>query len=210
MPKIAVVDTQGNHVKEIDLNPTLFEATVNTDLMAQAIRVRLHNAWLGTRKTKGRGEVRGGGRKPWRQKGTGRARHGSSRSPIWVGGGHVHALLPVQKALALPQKMRRRALFSSLTSKLQQDGIRVLSDFTLDQPKAKAAVEVLNRLGGEKKILLVTSDKNKTLETALKNVPNVNVIEARLLHPYNIFSCDIVILTEDSLSVLENTFVSKE
>jgi large subunit ribosomal protein L4 len=210
MTKIAVVDIQGNQVREIELNPELFAATVNPDLMAQAVRTRMFNAWLGTRKTKNRGEVSGGGRKPWRQKGTGRARHGSIRSPIWVGGGHAHALTPIDKSLKMPKKMRRRALFSALTVKLQNGEIRVLEDLKIDEPKSKAVAEILKKVGGEQKVLLVTAHKEMEIERAIKNIPNVTVIEARLLHPFEILHCNILILSEGSLEILNNTFADQE
>ena len=112
--KVDVLNQQGKKIEETELNPQIFEAKINPTLIAQAVRVRLANDRIGTHKTKTRGEVRGGGRKPWRQKGTGRARHGSRRSPIWVGGGHAKARQPRDYSLKLPKKMKRAALMFDL------------------------------------------------------------------------------------------------
>ena len=207
MATIAILTKSGEGAKKVDLNPTIFESEVNHDLIAQAIRIRMYNAWLGTRKTKSRGEVSGGGRKPWRQKGTGRARHGSIRSPIWVGGGHTHPLRPVDKSLKFPKKMRRKALFAALSAQYAQDGIAVIEDVEIKKPNTKEALTLVSPVKDKGKVLLVLSENNIETMKSFKNLKKVRVMEARLLHPYDILHSDIVVFTPKSLEALEQTFV---
>ena len=141
--KVNVVDMQGKKVKTTDLPADIFEAPIKTDLMHQALVRQMANARLGTRKTKSRGEVSGGGRKPWRQKGTGRARHGSRRSPIWVGGGKAHTPKPKSFRKKMPRKMRRAALRSALSVKAAQAEIIVLDQWKMETKKTKVFAETL-------------------------------------------------------------------
>ncbi len=211
MPKKAVkaivYNQEGEKTGEVNLNPTIFSAKINEQLMAQAVRVRLANARLGTVKTKGRGEVRGGGKKPWRQKGTGRARHGSIRSPIWVGGGHAHSLRPRDLSLKMPIKMKRRALFSALTKKLNQGKVFILDKLDLKGIKTKAMVEVLQNLPVSKKVLLVIPEKDEKTELSIRNLPKKKVLEARLLNTYDVLDYDSMVLLKEGLEVIERTFV---
>ena len=135
--KVDVLNIEGKKVTTTDLPSAIFEAPINRDLMHQALVRQMANARLGTHKTKNRSEVRGGGQKPWRQKGTGRARHGSRRSPIWVGGGKTHTPRPRDYSKRMPRKMRKAALRSALSVKASQKEILVLDEFKLDQPKTK-------------------------------------------------------------------------
>lgn len=207
MPKVKVIDTTGKEVKQIELPVAIFEADVNQNLIAQAIRIRMYNAWLGTRKTKSRGEVSGGGRKPWRQKGTGRARHGSTRSPIWVGGGHAHPLIPAVNTLKFPRKMRRKALFSALSAKLSAGEVVVMENVAFKNPSVKEAQKLVDAVEATKKILFILAKKDDILVKSFNNLPGIRVIEARLLHSYDILHCDKVVFFEDSIPILEETFV---
>lgn len=207
MSKVTLLDTTGKEVKEVTLPKGLFSVEVNENLIAQAIRTRMHNAWLGTRRTKSRGEVSGGGRKPWRQKGTGRARHGSIRSPIWVGGGHTHPLRPVDNRLKMPKQMRRKALFSALSGRLGQGKVTLVQNWEGVKPKTKEALSFLKNIKAEGKVLLVVAEKDSVLAMAFNNIENVVVREARLLHPYDILHSDVLVLFEDSVSKLKDTFL---
>ena len=205
--KTEVYNQEGKEIGEIDLNPTIFSAKINEQLMAQAVRVRLANAHLGTVKTKGRGEVRGGGKKPWKQKGTGRARHGSIRSPIWVGGGHAHALRPRDLSLKMPIKMKRLALFSALTKKLNEGKIFILDKLDLKEIKTKVMIETLQKLPVSKKVLLVIPEKDEKTELSIRNLPKKKALEARLLNTYDVLNYENVVLLKESLKVLEDTFL---
>jgi len=207
MPKINVYNQKGEQAGEVDLNPTIFAAKINEQLMAQAVRVRMINARLGTAKTKGRGEVRGGGKKPWRQKGTGRARHGSIRSPLWVGGGHIHPLRPRDFSLKMSRKMKRLALFSALTKKLAEGKIFILDKLTLPAVKTKQMAEILQKLPIAKKVLLVIPEKDEKIELSARNLPKKKTLEARLLNTYDVLNYESVVIIKDSLKVIEKTFI---
>lgn len=205
--KTEVYNQEGKQIGEMNLNPTIFSAKINEQLMAQAVRVRLSNAHLGTVKTKGRGEVRGGGRKPWKQKGTGRARQGSIRSPLWRGGGHAHALSPRDFSKTLPTKMKRLALFSALSKKFSEGKIFVLDKLSLAEIKTKEMAAILQKLPISKKALLVIPRKDEKIELSLRNLPKKKVLPARLLNTYDVLNYESVVFLKDSLEVLEETFI---
>jgi len=179
MPKIAVLDALTGEVKkEIEVSSKVFEAPIHKAVVHQAVVAHLANARQGTACTKTRGEVRGGGRKPWRQKGTGRARHGSIRSPLWVGGGVVFGPKPRDYDQRLPKKMRRLALRAALTSKFKEGNIIVLDNLTIEAPpKTKKVLSFLNKLGiGDQKTLIVVEAKDEILYKSARNLPNVDVL----------------------------------
>ncbi len=209
MKKIDVLDQTGKSVEQVELNAAIFDAPINPSLVAQAIRVRLINARTGTAHTKTRAEVSGGGRKPWRQKGTGRARHGSTRSPIWTGGGITFGPRFHKPHATMPTSMRRAALFSSLSDKLQQEKIIVLDNLDLKQSKTKLISDILAKLTIGRSALIVAPTKNEQLIKAARNLDNVKVMVAPVLHPYEVLHYQTVIILKDSLSVLEDTFVTK-
>jgi len=206
MPQVNIITTQGENAGTMDLLDTVFGVEANNDLIAQAIYVRLQNARLGTRKTKDRGEISGGGSKPWRQKGTGRARHGSTRSPIWVGGGHVHALRPGAKQLVMPRAMRKAALFSALSAKVAGDAFVVVEGLSFEKPTTKTASAVVQKMTDKKKILIVTAGKDEQIEKSMRNLAHVKVREARLLHPLEIVWSDVVLATKESITTITETF----
>lgn len=205
--KVDVVNIEGKKVKSVDLPAVIFEAPVNNSLMHQAYLRQMANARLGTHKTKTRGEVSGGGRKPWRQKGTGRARQGSIRSPHWVGGGRVHTPRPRDYTQKMPRKMRRAALRSALSVKASEQEILVLDEFTLSEPKTREMAQVLNTLVGEASALVLIPEKNEQSELltqAANNIPYVKLLMANYMNIRDLLGFDKVIIPLAALDVLES------
>jgi large subunit ribosomal protein L4 len=201
--KVDVLNMKGEKVETTDLAPAIFEAPVKPDLMHQALVRQLANARRGTQSTKNRSEVSGGGRKPWRQKGTGRARHGSTRSPIWVGGGRAHAPKPRSYALRMPRKMRRAALRSALTVKAQQADILVLNEFKVKQPKTKEMAAILKRLVGDASVLILLPEKDVVVEKSTSNLTGTETVLAQYLNIRDLLGFEKVILPLDSIRVIE-------
>jgi large subunit ribosomal protein L4 len=207
--KIDVYTQTGTKLKtKIDLNDQIFGIRPNEDLMAQYVRVYQANQRQGTVKTKTRGEVRGGGRKPWRQKGTGRARHGSIRSPIWVGGGTVHGPQPKDWSLKMPKKMRRKALFSALSQKAKEGDILVLNKLELKEIKTKELGEVLGNLPAKDKILIALDKVDENVILSARNLVGVETNQAKDLNAYDVLNTETIIFPKSSLKILEETFLS--
>jgi len=205
--KVDVVNVDGEKVKTVDLSTKIFEAPINKDLMYQAYTRQMTNARLGTHSTKRRGEVSGGGRKPWRQKGTGRARQGSIRSPQWVGGGKVHTPKPRDYTQKMPRKMRRAALRSALSVKASDQAIVVLDDLTLSEPKTRLMGELLDTLVGESSVLVIIPEKNEnydTLSRAANNLPDTKLLLANYMNIRDLLGFDKVIIPLAALDVLES------
>jgi large subunit ribosomal protein L4 len=194
-----VVDQQGAVTGSLDLAPEVFEATVNEALMHQALVRQLANGRQGTHDTKNRSEVRGGGRKPYRQKGTGRARQGSIRSPQWEGGGVVFGPTPRSYTQDMPRKQRRLALRSALTAKAQDGALTVLESFELEEPRTRAVVDLLESLNAGKRVLLVLGSHNAVLERSARNVPYVQVILASNLNVRDLLVAETVLITRDAV-----------
>ncbi|BAS29087.1 50S ribosomal protein L4 [Limnochorda pilosa] len=203
MPKVDVYDVNGQVVGEEELTEEIFGAPVNHALLHQAIRVYLANRRAGTASTRTRGEVRGGGRKPWRQKGTGRARHGSIRSPIWRGGGVVFGPKPRSHRLLMPKKARRQALRSALSAKLRDGELTVLDRLELPELKTKAVAQVLERLAGGRKPLLVIPEPDAGVRRAARNLPGVRTVVASCLNTYEVLDSSRVLLTRDAVRKVE-------
>lgn len=180
--KVDVLNIHGEKVSSTELPGAVFEVPVKPDLMHQALTRQLANARAGTHKTKTRSEVAGGGRKPWRQKGTGRARHGSIRSPIWVGGGKAHTPQPRSYAVRMPRKMRRAALRSALSAKAGDQQITILDELVLAEPKTAAMVDILAKLNAGESAVIVLPQPNETVEMAARNLPQVTTIRADYLN----------------------------
>jgi large subunit ribosomal protein L4 len=200
-----VVNMLGETVRTVELPPAIFEAPVNVDLMHQALVRQMANARLGTHSTKTRGEVSGGGRKPWRQKGTGRARQGSTRAPQWVGGGRVHTPHPRSYRQAMPQKMRRAALRSALTVKASEQGIVILDALTLPEPKTRLMAQALNRLVGESSALILIPEKSteyELVERSTNNIPDAKMLLAGYLNIHDLLGYDKLVLPLPALDVL--------
>ncbi len=180
--KVDVLNTKGEKVKTVELPAEIFEAPIKPDLMHQALVRQWANARLGTRKTKSRGEVSGGGRKPWRQKGTGRARQGSTRAPQWVGGGKVHTPRPRDYGVDMPRKMRRAAVRSALSVKAAESAIVVLDELALSEPKTKEMAAVLQRLIGQDSALILLAGPDELVERSVRNLPEVKTLRAQYLN----------------------------
>lgn len=207
MPKVALYNTAGEQVGEIELNDSVFAARVSEAAMHQAVLAYLANQRLGTAKTKTRTEVRGGGRKPWRQKGTGRARHGSIRSPIWRGGGITFGPTGQQNfKQALPKKIKRLALKSALTVKVNTGSLIVLDQLTMDAPKTKEMVAVLGNLKTGRKVLIVTGTTQENVVKSARNIPGVKTTNANQLNVYDILNTDNLVITRDAVAQVEEVF----
>lgn len=207
-----VLDLEGKSVGKITLNPEIFEAKVNKSLIAQAVRVYLANQRQGNASTKTRGEVEGSTRKIYRQKGTGRARHGSIRAPIFVHGGIVGGPKPRDYSLKLPQKMKQKALFAALTAKFKVNEIKILKGLEEIEPKTKKFVTILKKLGLENKknkILLIALDDAKTLKRAASNIPGVTITAVQRLSTYDVVKNRHLLFMQTALEVMEKHYLKK-
>ena len=203
--KVDVFDMEGKKVKQVELPASVFEAPINVDLMHQAYVRQMANARLGTHKTKTRSEVSGGGRKPWRQKGTGRARQGSTRAVQWKGGGRVHTPRPRSYEQAMPKKMRRAALRSALSAKASEAGIVVVDEVALTEPKTQLMAEALGKLVGEASVLVLMPEKDQSYDTVMRSADNLTdakVLLASYLNIRDLLGYDKVILPLKALDAL--------
>ncbi len=203
--KVDVFDMAGKKVKQVELPATIFEAPINIDLMHQAYVRQMANARLGTHKTKTRGEVAGGGRKPWKQKGTGRARQGSTRAVQWKGGGRVHTPQPRSYEQAMPKKMRRAALRSALSAKAAEAGIVVVDEIALAEPKTRLMAEALGALVGDASALVVLPEKDHAYDMIMRSTDNIadaKVLLAGYLNIRDLLGYDKLILPLKALDVL--------
>ena len=203
--KVDVLNMQGEKVKQVDLPAAIFDAKVNVDLMHQAYQRQMANARLGTHQTKTRHEVAGGGAKPWKQKGTGRARQGSTISAQWVGGGRIHTPHPRKYTQAMPKKMRLAALRSALTVKAAESGIVMVDEIKVDEMKTKAMTAALNHLVGDARTLLLMPVKDALyddLNRVANNIPDVKVMLVSYLNIRDLLGFDKVVLPLKSLDAL--------
>jgi len=201
---VPVWNTAGEQVDEIELRPDIFEAPVNVPLMHQALVRQLANARLGTHKTKSRGEVNRTTRKWYRQKGTGRARHGSRNAPIFVGGGIAHGPRPRSYEKKMPRKMRRAALRSALSVKAAEQQIVVLDRLELQAPKTREMVAVLRNLGAEESALILLPDRNEAVERSARNLPGVKTLRASYLNIRDLLKYEKVLMPLEALQVIES------
>lgn len=207
--ELKVLDINGNETGKIQVLDSIFGAKVNQSLIAQYIRVFMSNARQGTSSTKTRGEVRGGGRKPWKQKGTGRARHGSSRSPIWVGGGITHGPKPKSWNLSLPKKMKKLALISALSFQAKKDSLKVLEALQVDSSKTKDLDNILrtiNKNNEKAKTLIVTKDNNISARRSAQNLSNTYVSMVQNLSTMDVLRANSVILEKDAVTYLNDKY----
>lgn len=198
-PKVEVVDQSGKVVGQHELDPAIFDSQVNVPVMHQVVVAGLAAARRGSHSTKTRAEVSGGGRKPWRQKGTGRARHGSIRSPIWVGGGVAHGPKPTDYEQRMPKKMKRLALRSALTDRAREGRIKVVEALSFDEPKTRTAVDTLGSLGTYGNVLLVLSEPDELVEKSFRNLPEVKIVYPGNLATYDVLYADWLLFTRVAL-----------
>ncbi|MGD9567304.1 MAG: 50S ribosomal protein L4 [Sedimentibacter sp.] len=206
MPKVALYDITGSQVGDIELSDNIFGVEVNTHVMYEAVKNYLANQRQGTQSAKLRGEVRGGGRKPWRQKGTGRARQGSIRAPQWKGGGVVFAPKPRDYSYAIPKKVKRLALKSALSSKVQDQEIIVVDKLVLEQAKTKEMVKVLKNLNSGKKTLVVIPERDEAVVRAAANIPGVKTAYVNTINVYDILNCDSFLITREAVNKVEEVY----
>ena len=205
MANVSVFDMQGNEVGKMELNDAVFGVEVNENLVHEAVVAHLANKRQGTQKAKTRSEVSGGGRKPWRQKGTGHARQGSTRAPQWTGGGVVFAPVPRDYSFKMNKKEKRAALKSALTSRVQANKLIVLDQLTMDAPKTKAMQNVLNSLNVNK-ALVVTKENNANVVLSARNIPSVKTALVNTINVYDVMKYNTVVLTKDAVAAIEEVY----
>ncbi len=206
MPKVALYNVSGAQVGEIDLNDAIFGQEVNTWVMHEVVKNYLANQRQGTQNTKTRSEVRGGGIKPWRQKGTGRARQGSIRAPQWTGGGVALGPKPRSYKYTLNKKVRRLALKSALSAKVDASALIVVDDFGFDQIKTKQVADMLSALNVTGRTLIITPEKQENVVLSSRNIPKVKTTIATALNTYDVLNCDRVVLSKDAVGKIEEVY----
>ncbi|MCI8991786.1 MAG: 50S ribosomal protein L4 [Eubacterium sp.] len=205
MANVAVYNMEGKEVGSMELNDAIFGVEVNEHLVHMAVVQQLANKRQGTQKAKTRGEVRGGGRKPWRQKGTGHARQGSIRAPQWTGGGVVFAPTPRDYSIKMNKKEKRAALKSALTSRVQENKFIVLDELKFDEIKTKKCVEVLNNLKVNKALIVIGESDEKVVMSA-KNIPDVKTSLTNTINVYDILKYNTVVVTKDAVAKIEEVY----
>ena len=203
MSKVTLFNQDGSKNGEVSLNDTVFGIEPNDSVIFDAVLMQRASMRQGTHAVKNRSAVRGGGKKPWRQKGTGRARQGSIRSPQWVGGGTVFGPTPRSYAYKLPRKVRRLAIKSVLSQKVLDEGLVVVNELKFEQPRTKAFAEVLSNLDVNSKVLVVLEDDNANAALAARNLKNVTVIPAKGLNVLDVINNDKMVITKGALSQVE-------
>ncbi|OUM87989.1 MAG: 50S ribosomal protein L4 [Bacillus thermozeamaize] len=198
MAKVALYRMDGTQVGEFELRDDVFGIEPNEHVLHSAVVMQLAGRRLGTHATKNRARVRGGGKKPWRQKGTGRARHGSIRSPIWVGGGTVFGPTPRSYAIKLPKKVRRLAIKSALSAKVRDNQCLVLEELKMERPRTKDMVNVLKNLNLDKKALFVSENPDENLILSARNIPGVKVVGIDGINVLDVLHHDQLILTKEA------------
>ena len=205
MANVAVYNMEGKEVDKIELNDSIFGVEINEHLVHMAVLQQLANKRQGTQKAKTRSEVRGGGRKPWRQKGTGHARQGSTRSPQWTGGGVVFAPTPRDYSFKLNKKEKRAALKSALTSRVVENKFVVVDELKLDEIKTKKFVEVLKNLNVEK-ALFVLNDMDEKVIASAENIPTVKTTQTNELNVFDVLKYDTVVVTKAAVATIEEVY----
>ncbi|ANS75999.1 50S ribosomal protein L4 [Paenibacillus yonginensis] len=203
MPKVALYNVSGSQVGEVELNDAVFGIEPNTHVLHDAVVMQRASLRFGTHKVKGRSEVRGGGRKPWKQKGTGRARQGSIRAPQWVGGGVVFGPTPRSYSFKLPKKVRRLAIKSALSSKVIDNEIIVLDALTLNAPKTKEFAAILNNLKVDRKALVVAPSYDDNVALSARNIPGVKFVAADGINVLDVLTYDKLIITKEAVQKVE-------
>jgi large subunit ribosomal protein L4 len=203
MPKVSVLNQAGTSVGEIELNEAIFGIVPNEAVLFESLVQQRASLRQGNHKVKTRAEVAGGGRKPWRQKGTGRARQGSIRSPQWRGGGIVFGPAPRSYSYKLPKKVRRLALLSALSTKVREEDVIVLEGLTFDAPKTKEFIKVLADLSINRKALIVTADLDETVALSARNIPGISVVTATGINVLDLIGHDKLVMTKAAVQKIE-------
>ena len=203
MPKVGLFNKEGQQVGDIQLNEQVFGVEVNKYALQQVVVAQLANKRQGTQSAKTRSEVRGGGIKPWRQKGTGRARQGSIRAPQWIKGGVVFAPKPRDYRMSIPKSMRKVAMTSALTSKVAD--MVVLEDLTFEAPKTKEAVKMLNAFEA-KKTLIITAEVNENVYKSARNIEGVTVMPVNNINVYDLLNCKTLMITKEAVNKIEEVY----
>lgn len=206
MPKVPLYNVNGEAIGEIELSEDVFGAEIREDLMHKVVVAQLANKRQGTVSTKTRSEVRGGGAKPWRQKGTGRARHGTIRSPIWRGGGIVFGPKPRSFEKKVPKKIKRLALKSALSSKVEENNLIVLDELKMERPKTKDMVNILKNLDVKGKALMILGEKEENVILSARNIPGISTGCIDNLNVYDLLLHEKLILTKDALEKVEEVY----
>ena len=206
MPKLNILNVNGQNVGEIELAEAIFGVEVNEHVLYEVVKNQLANKRQGTQSAKTRAEVRGGGRKPWKQKGTGRARQGSIRAVQWVGGGVAFAPKPRDYRYTLPKKVRRLAMKSALSSKVQNKEIIVLDALTMEAPKTKEFAQILKNINASKKALVVTAEKNENVVKSARNIEGVQAATVNTINVYDILKYDTFVITTDAVKKVEEVY----
>lgn len=209
MPELSVYNNNGNEVEKVNLNKEIFEEKINEHVVHEAVTAQLAAKRQGNASTKGRSEVRGGGRKPWRQKGTGRARHGSIRSPLWVGGGITFGPKPRSYKKKINRKTKKLAIRSVLTAKADAGELLIIDNLSFDRPKTKDAIELLQNLNlSDKKVLFVLPEKDKNTYLSIRNIANVKTMVLDGLNVYDLLNNDMVVIPQPALDKLEEVLLN--
>lgn len=207
MQSAVVFDKEGNQKDTLPLKEELFGQKPNLSVIHQYVKAYSANQRQGTAKKKNRVEVRGGGAKPWRQKGTGRARAGTNTSPIWVGGGRAFPPVPHDYHIDIPKKMKRKALLSTLSVVASENRVKIIQDISLDVPKTKVMVELFDKMGiGGSKILFLSEGKDENLYKSCRNLKDLKFRRACLINPYDLLTCDFLVITKKALDSLTEVF----
>ena len=206
MANVSVYNMEGKEVGTIELNDAVFGVTVNEHLVHMAVVQQLANNRQGTQKAKTRSEVSGGGRKPWRQKGTGHARQGSTRSPQWTGGGVVFAPVPREYSFKINKKEKRAALKSALSDKVANGKLVVVDALTFDAPKTKEFAKVMTNLNVNDKALVVLNDNNENVVLSARNIPTVKTSLTNTINVYDIVNAKTLVLTQDAVKTIEEVY----
>ena len=207
MAKVSVYNMKGDEVGNIELNDEIFGADVNEHLIYMAVKQQLANRRQGTQKAKTGSEVSGGGRKPWRQKGTGHARQGSTRSPQWTGGGVVFAPVPRDYSFKMNKKEKRAALKGALTDKVQKGSIIVLDELKMEEKKTKAFAEVMKNIKAEGKSYVVIGDNDQNVILSARNLPGVKTSVSDLINVYDIMNAKTLVVTKEAVAKIEEVFI---
>ncbi len=206
MPKVALYDMSGAQIGELELNDSVFGIEPNQAVMYDFVKMQLANKRVGTSSTKTRAEVKGSGKKPWRRKGTGRARVGSRRNPVWTGGGIVFGPKPRDFSYRLPRKVRKLAMKSALSSKVLENNLIVVDQLSFDEPRTKQMVATLQALNSGKKTLVITADGDANITKSARNIPGVKPLRVDYINVYDLLKYDTLLITKDAVAKVEEVY----